>query len=169
MKHKIGLCAICAVVLVFTVLMACSISSQKNYKFQRPKEKNEFSLVSSIEDATAIVNEYYADSRDYEALDYVANDSGQGFVNYAVVFYNREEANQANLLVNTNVGTGVLSLGGDVNTFTYSTEDGLTFLEPDVIALSFTECNEETLYDFEITCEKLNDENVHFKVKSDPR
>lgn len=125
--------------------------------------------IGNLEQATAIVKEYYADGKDYSALDYHENDDDKSLINYAIVFYDRAELDQANLLINTKIGTGSLNFSGDMYTFEYSADDGITIVDTDTITLSFTEYHEKAIYDFQVTCIQLSDTDIHFKVASEVR
>lgn len=124
------------------------------------------SPIKTINDATSIVNEYYGTEGNYIALDYKISDDSESFINYVIVFSEKDEIDQANLLISTTVGTGVLNFSGDMFTFEYSSEDGIIFLSDEMIGISFIDYYEKAIYDFQVKCMQLSDSDIHFQVQS---
>lgn len=124
--------------------------------------------IRNLSAATQCVNAYFDDDARYVALDYANNDDAESFLNYAIVFQNEDELDQANILLNTTIGTGSLNFSGDMLTFEY-TGEGITFPETDVFEASFIDREQRDVYDYRVTCVKLSDIDIHFKVESSIR
>lgn len=160
MKYRIYLVS---VVLIFCCIILLSVPPQESPDTRLTEDDP---IIQSVRDATIIVNNYYSDNNNYIALDYAINEDPESLIRYAVIFYNSAEIDQANLLVNTTAGTGVLNFSGDQYVFEYSNDDGITFHSPNTINISFVEYYEKSIYDFQITYTQLSSADVHFEVKS---
>lgn len=151
---------------VIAIIIMIALNMPEHQQEQLPEKETR--SIQDIDAATGFVNAYFDDGTHYVALDYAMNDDAESFLNYAIVFQNENELDQANILLNTTIGTGSLNFSGDMLTFEYSGE-GITFPETDVFEVSFIDQEQKDVYDYRVTCVKLSDIDIHFKVESSIR
>lgn len=167
--HKSGVkqiirISIAMAVIAIVIMIALNMPEHQQ---KQPPEK-QIRSIRDIDEAMQCVNAYFDDDARYVALDYANNDDAESFLNYAIVFQDEDEFDQANILLSTTIGTGSLNFSGDMLTFEYSGE-GVTFPETDVFEASFIDREQRDVYDYRVTCVKLSDIDIHFKVESSIR
>lgn len=157
--NKRILIALCATVTVFGIAFCVRHYIQVRQEME----------TLDVEEIRNIVEEYYGDGGDYHVLDYAHNENESGEeISLAVIFSKDNDSYESNILIVTDAGCGVITLGAGVYPFKYlGDKDRLKLYDGGILTVSFQDEKNGKIYDYEIQYIEQSEKTVLFRIVSE--